>query len=908
MFAFTKVSEQKSAIILIAAVIASVLATGFMWQANRQLNSDYLAATKSNIVTGKLVVLMNHVTDGETGERGFLITGKENYLEPYLSFVDEIDADYQNLVDLTVDDAEQQRRVLALLPLLHERRDELSKMIKLRRTFGLDYLQKLPSFDEGKSLHDQIRHHIDDLISREKTTILRRDADVAIATQKASYAMASTIILIVGFGIALAMLNWSDRKRAGLAQQALKLADMEKTRLQDELMRNHSLLTRVGELAQVGGWQIDTQSKQLHWSQEVYRIHEIDPSVKPELINAYEFYAPEARATIQQAVENALANGGSWDLELPFITAKGRRLWVRAIGVAEIKNGVPVKLEGAFQDITARKTAEEALHRANVELSQERDRADNANRAKSQFLANMSHEIRTPMNAILGMVQLLAQTALTSRQRDYADKTEQAAKSLLGILNDILDFSKIEASKMSLENHPFSLDKLLRELSVILSANMGKNDVEALIDIDNRLPLHIKGDALRLQQILINLTGNAVKFTRHGEIILSMKLARLTQHSVTVDFSVSDTGIGMSPNQILHIFDGFSQAEVSTSRRFGGTGLGLAISRRLVELMGGKLEVESEPDVGSRFHFSLEFDLAESEQLVQDQYLLASRPGMPGDKRLNALVVDDNVMAREVLQNMVNSLGWDCDTATDGLHALRKIQASHERRLPYDVIFMDWNMPEMDGWQTTMRIREMHNDASAPIIIMVSAYGREVLKERLQTGQKTLDGFLVKPVTTSMLFDAVVDSRAGAVARDAVSIARPPTLRLLGLNLLVVEDNFINQQIAQELLENEGAKVTVAGDGQSGVQLTLSTAPLFDAVLMDIQMPGMDGYAATVEIRRHGGMGALPIIAMTANAMAGDKEACLAAGMNDHIGKPIDLDSLVNTILRHCRPVEPQAF
>jgi CheY-like chemotaxis protein/two-component sensor histidine kinase len=520
----------------------------------------------------------------------------------------------------------------------------------------------------------------------------------------------------------------------------------------------------------------------------------------------------------------------------------------------------------------------------------------------------MSHEIRTPMNAILGMVQLLAQTALTSRQRDYADKTEQAAKSLLGILNDILDFSKIEASKMSLENHPFSLDKLLRELSVILSANMGKNDVEALIDIDNRLPLHIKGDALRLQQILINLTGNAVKFTRHGEIILSMKLARLTQHSVTVDFSVSDTGIGMSPNQILHIFDGFSQAEVSTSRRFGGTGLGLAISRRLVELMGGKLEVESEPDVGSRFYFSLEFDLAESEQLVQDQYLLASRPGMPGDKRLNALVVDDNVMAREVLQNMVNSLGWDCDTATDGLHALRKIQASHERRLPYDVIFMDWNMPEMDGWQTTMRIREMHNDASAPIIIMVSAYGREVLKERLQTGQKTLDGFLVKPVTTSMLFDAVVDSRAGAVARDAVSIARPPTLRLLGLNLLVVEDNFINQQIAQELLENEGAKVTVAGDGQSGVQLTLSTAPLFDAVLMDIQMPGMDGYAATVEIRRHGGMGALPIIAMTANAMAGDKEACLAAGMNDHIGKPIDLDSLVNTILRHCRPVEPQAF
>ena len=523
--------------------------------------------------------------------------------------------------------------------------------------------------------------------------------------------------------------------------------------------------------------------------------------------------------------------------------------------------------------------------------------AEEASRSKSQFLANMSHEIRTPMNAILGMLKLLQNTDLTTRQLDYTLKTEGAARSLLGLLNDILDFSKVEAGKMTLDPRPFRVDRLLRDLSVILSSNAGNKSIEVLFDVDPALPRSLLGDDMRLQQVLINLGGNAIKFTSQGEVIVRFKVLERTNADVLLEISVRDSGIGIAPENQGHIFTGFSQAEASTTRRFGGTGLGLAISSRLVALLGGVLQVDSTLGHGSRFHFQLR--LARAEMPAEPSHGLH----LQQTRALRTLIVDDNAVARDLMTGMVQSMGWQADAVASGAEAVERVQASAATGLPYQAIFMDWQMPGMDGWQASQRIRDLTTAASAPpLVMMVTAHGREMLAERSAQEQATLNGFLVKPVTASMLLDSVMDARvAAAQAATGINpLARVATLkprRLQGLRLLVVEDNKINQMVAKGLLSDEGADVTLADNGQLGVAAVSGAQPGFDAVLMDIQMPVMDGYAATRAIRQELGQTQLPIIAMTANAMASDRDACLAAGMNDHVGKPFELDHLVATLL-----------
>ena len=526
-------------------------------------------------------------------------------------------------------------------------------------------------------------------------------------------------------------------------------------------------------------------------------------------------------------------------------------------------------------------------HRAEVELVRSRLAAEAASRAKSDFLANMSHEIRTPMNGALGMLNLLLRTPLTPRQLDYASKARTAAQALLGVINDVLDFSKVEAGKMELDPHRFVLSDFMRELAVILSANVGSKDIEVLFRLDPRLPAALVGDATRLRQVLLNLAGNALKFTERGEVVLALTPVGEELGQVRLHFEVSDTGIGIPPDKLERIFEGFSQAEQSTSRRYGGTGLGLAISRRLVALMGGELRVDSQVGQGSRFHFELLMDAAEAPADEADD----------GQRGLKVLIVDDNPMAREVLQGIGASMGWACDLAASGEQALSRVHeatARGERR--YDVILMDWRMPGLDGWETSRRIRESH-ETDAPVIIMVTAHGRELLAERSEQDIQSLGGYLVKPVTASMLHDAVAEATRGpaAAARPA-----PVEQRLAGLRLLVVEDNGFNQQVAQELLEAEGAVVTLAGGGVEGAHLALVTEPPFDAVLMDLQMPDIDGFEATRRIlaRRPRAV----VIAMTANAMESDRQACLAAGMRDHVAKPIDVEQLVACLLRHAAP------
>ncbi|WP_161631556.1 PAS domain S-box protein [Rhodoferax saidenbachensis] len=582
-------------------------------------------------------------------------------------------------------------------------------------------------------------------------------------------------------------------------------------------------------------------------------------------------------------------------MEWTYIRKDGHRFSVGLVVTAMLDAwGQRIGYLGVSFNITKEKNAQLVL-RAAMET------AEQAAMAKGQFLANMSHEIRTPMNAILGMLKLLYSTPLDIRQKDYVSKTERAARSLMELLNDILDFSKVEAGKMQLDPQPFVLDDLMRDLSVILSANAGGKDIEVLYDLDPALPATLVGDSMRLQQVLTNLGGNAIKFTEHGEVVVSVTLESLQDGQARLCFTVRDSGIGIAPDKQKLIFTGFSQAEASTTRRFGGTGLGLSICKRLVEMMGGELRVRSALGEGSSFHFSinLPIDSAPSDAMLA--------PDPPPSPAMAVLLVDNNATARETIARTAQALHWVVDTAGSGAEALQRIQTrTTQGQTGYSAILVDWDMAEMGGEETAQRIRDQC-PTPPPIVFLVTAHAQEILAENRGNNQVGLDNVLVKPFTTSMLREAFHDACERLTHPSGTwgkkSATRPQSL--LGMRLLVVEDNQINQQVAKELLRAEGAIITLAGNGQLGVDAVAQAKPPFDAVLMDIQMPVMDGYTATVAIRKTLGLQDLPIIAMTANATRADREACLAAGMNDHIGKPFDLPKLIAVLQRHTGHITP---
>ncbi|NUB14867.1 response regulator [Azospirillum brasilense] len=526
------------------------------------------------------------------------------------------------------------------------------------------------------------------------------------------------------------------------------------------------------------------------------------------------------------------------------------------------------------------------------------------------------------MNAILGLVHLLQQTDLSTRQRDYAQKIRVSAQSLLGILNDILDFSKVEAGKLELERVEFRLDDLLQNLAVIVGAAAQDKDIEVLFSVGPEVPLDLVGDPLRLQQVLINLAGNAIKFTEAGEVVVSVRAVEVTEERAVLTFSIRDTGIGIDAEQRERLFQAFSQADSSTTRRYGGTGLGLAICTRLVSLMGGAMDVTSEPGRGSDFHFTAVFGNAAFGNAVFGQTAFGNagraeeRPSRlrAVPRGLSVLVVDDNLTAREVLGELVVSFGWRASLCASGPEAITELERATAAGQPYDIVLMDWKMPGMDGLETSRRIRD-DGLVKAPVIIVVSAFGRErmgAIAGDPGTSDLGLNGALVKPVTASSLLDAVIDA-FGRGAEDAsaetfrlhpcapvpAGLLHPPHLRpLFGHRLLLVEDNGISQEVAREILERAGARVTLAGNGREAVARVEEANPPFDLVLMDVQMPEMDGFEATRRLRaRPAGQG-LPIIAMTASALPSDRQRCLDGGMDDHIAKPIDVEQLFSVVTR----------
>ncbi|BBP44507.1 PAS domain S-box protein [Thiosulfativibrio zosterae] len=601
-------------------------------------------------------------------------------------------------------------------------------------------------------------------------------------------------------------------------------------------------------------------------------------------------YLPEQeRITLQAEDEDVIATGGEFkkEIQIPFSDGQLHDT-IRYVKAFKKADDSPGGVVGTYTDITP--------------LVDARRAAENATKAKSDFLANMSHEIRTPMNAIIGMSHLALQTDLTSKQRNYIDKVNRAADSLLGIINDILDFSKIEAGKLDIEKVDFRLEDVFDNLASLVGMKADDKGLELLFNANTNIPTALIGDSLRLGQIIINLGNNAVKFTDEGEIVIGVEEVSRSQDQVELHFWVKDSGIGLTPEQQSKLFQSFSQADTSTTRKYGGTGLGLAISKQLVEMMGGKIWVESEAGEGATFNFTAKFGLQKNPQ---------ARRAYKADelKGLRVLVVDDNASAREILSTMALSFGLEVDVAFNGQQALKSIEDSDKKSIPYDLVLMDWQMPIMNGIECVHEMQKIGN-SHTPAVIMVTAYGREDAMSEAEHQSVHIQSVLAKPVTPSSLLEAIGEALGKGVEIGTAEVKRQDTAqetmkKLAGAKILLVEDNEMNQELALELLRQAGIEVTLAENGQEALD-RLTEIHDFDGILMDCQMPVMDGYTATREIRKNAVFTKLPIIAMTANAMVGDKEKVIEAGMNDHISKPLNVEAMFATIAQWVTPANPK--
>ncbi|HET6828834.1 MAG TPA: response regulator, partial [Ramlibacter sp.] len=600
---------------------------------------------------------------------------------------------------------------------------------------------------------------------------------------------------------------------------------------------------------------------------------------------------PDERARFVSELDaRALKSGERFSVEVERTGPEGQPMTLEILRCPLLDHtGQTVGMVSVGNNITARKRQEEDARRA-------KQAAEEATRMKSDFLANMSHEIRTPMNAVIGLSRLLMKTELTQQQRDYVAKVLGAGQHLLGVINDILDFSKVEAGKMAVEAQEFGLDKLLGNVANLISDKAAAKGLELIFDVAPQVPAALVGDPLRLGQVLINYANNAVKFTEQGEIVISVSVQEQTADGVLLHFAVSDTGIGLQPDQMERLFESFHQADTSITRKFGGTGLGLAISKRLAELMGGTVGVRSEYGKGSTFWFTARLGLAA--QLRPVPVPLAAVEGR------RALVVDDNENARTVIAEMLRGMRMDVVGVPSGQEAVMQVLEAAESGRPFDIVYLDWRMPGMDGLETARQVRALGLH-SAPMLLMVTAHGRDNVRAEAQ--QAGLEDVLVKPLSASQLLESTAAALGHREAEQyatepAAATAAHPLASLRGAKVLLVEDNDINQIVATEILTDAGLVVDLAPDGS--VALDMVQRKQYDVVLMDMQMPVMDGCTATREIRKIEHLKGLPIVAMTANAMEQDRRKCAEAGMNGHVAKPIDPDELWSALLRF---VQPQA-
>lgn len=641
---------------------------------------------------------------------------------------------------------------------------------------------------------------------------------------------------------------------------------------EDALRRNEALLSRTQKVGRIGGWEINLHTNEVSWTDEVYRIHDVDKSYHPSVETGIQFYAPEAVPLITKAVEEAITERKSFDIELPLITAKKRRIWVHSVGEPWPAEGPVERITGTFQDITEQRRAAQQLKQYATDLEVARDEAEAAARAKSEFLATMSHEIRTPMNGVIGMTSLLLDTPLDEEQQEFVETIRVSGDSLLTIINDILDFSKIEAGKIDLENHPFDLRSCVEEALELLAPQASEKHLELLARLNDGVPTTVVGDVTRLRQVLVNLLGNAVKFTDTGEVVVDVRSIGSPTTGMEIQFTVRDTGIGIPKDRMDRLFKSFSQVDASTTRKYGGTGLGLAICNRLVNLMGGRIWVESEPGQGSAFHFTI------SPSAVWDTPINPQPAPLPLLEGKTALIVDDNATNRTILVRQLKRWGMHPVALADGPTALAHL----DERSQYDLIVLDMHMPEMDGLSVAQAIRARY-ETDTPAMMLLSSIGDRVQAEGV------FDVQLNKPVRQRQLRRALKRTFQRCAERHLQQTQ--PVLTPSKLRILLAEDNIINQRVAARILDRLGYRVDIAANGQEVIEAFNRQA--YDLVFMDVHMPEMDGLRATQYLRENLPSDQQPhIIAMTASSESEERDRCMQAGMNDFLPKPIKMEPL----------------
>ncbi|SDS54571.1 hypothetical protein SAMN05216271_2158 [Halopseudomonas sabulinigri] len=652
-----------------------------------------------------------------------------------------------------------------------------------------------------------------------------------------------------------------------------------------ELKEAMDNLSMAADVAELGIWIWNLADNALYWDSKMYAIYELSEAQAIDFDSWQEHVHAEDRSATVELISHLVHQTAANNYEFRILTRAGGTRYIQAAAYVQRNDlGTTTRVVGVNRDITAQRLLE-------IELSSAKEVAQQANIAKSAFLANMSHEIRTPMNAVIGMLQLIDHQSLPTSQSQYITNAMSAAKSLLWLLNDILDYSKIESGKMELDPHSFELDQLLQDLAVVMTGIVIDKSLEILFDIDPGVPMCLRGDGMRLKQVLINLASNAVKFTAQGQVVVAVELTEKTDGRAHIRFSVADSGIGISEEQMTRIFDGFSQAEASTSRQYGGSGLGLVISSRLVRLMGGALQAESTVGQGSRFHFSLALDYDPSASELFLERLKIEQP-------LKILVVDDNASSVLIHIRMLQSLGWLTEGAESGEDAVTKVVQAAEQQRPFDVILMDWRMPGLDGIATADLVSQALAGERAPAIIMMTAYGKENIQPENEPAEAQIALTLSKPATLAQLHNAVMQALGREQQPMTTAEFSFDDKVLSSIKVLVVEDNLLNQQVVATMLENSGATVAVVSSGVAAIsRLTSQKAERPDIVLMDVQMPDIDGLEATRRLRQHSELDDLPILAMTANVSPQDRKNCIAAGMNGHIGKPFDFAELTRTLL-----------